>query len=192
MSGFYTVFNLFARRHELNNPFTENLNYVNSPLHTRNRFMNRPQPGCCEKDILPNRYRSITYGERQPHSADYRFYQQKGYALQRIRSYSEALESYIRADILQPDNSWTLRHTAQCYRMQGESTKALELLLRAEKYSSDSLSLQIQIGDCLVDLKRYEEALSRFFKVDYLKPDYVKAWRAIAWCAFSWQDRPLY
>ena len=31
---------------------------------------------------------------------------------------------------------------------------------------------------------RYDEALTRFFKVDYLKPDYVKAWRAIAWCAF--------
>ena len=46
------------------------------------------------------------------------------------------------------------------------------------------MSLQIQIGECLVDLKRYDEALQRFYKVDYLKPDYHKAWRAIAWCAF--------
>ena len=60
----------------------------------------------------------------------------------------------------------------------------MELLLQAEKRSADNLSLQIQIGDCLVDLKRYDDALTRFFKVDYLKPDYPKAWRAIAWCAF--------
>lgn len=186
----YRFFNLFARRHEFNNPFTENLNLlVNSPLSIL------LQTDSAEQTIAAWLLRKKYFAESvqvynimekrgNPYSADYRFYQQKGYALQRIRSYSEALESYIRADILQPDNSWTLRHTAQCYRMQGESTKALELLLRAEKYSSDSLSLQIQIGDCLVDLKRYEEALSRFFKVDYLKPDYVKAWRAIAWCAF--------
>ena len=66
----------------------------------------------------------------------------------------------------------------------GEPKEALQLLLQAEKNSADNLSLQIQIGDCLVDLKLYDDALTRFFKVDYLKPDYPKAWRAIAWCAF--------
>ena len=73
---------------------------------------------------------------------------------------------------------------AQCCRFTSNPSQALELLLQAEKLDSDNLSLQIQIGDCLVDLKRYEEALTRFFKVDYLKPDYPKAWRAIGWCAF--------
>ena len=78
-------------------------------------------------------------------------------------------------------------HTAaliSCNRLTGNPDAALELLLQAEKRSTDNLSLQIQIGDCLVDLKRYDDALMRFFKVDYLKPDYPKAWRAIAWCAF--------
>ena len=68
--------------------------------------------------------------------------------------------------------------------MLGQPNEALNLLLEAEKNNADNLSLQIQIGDCLVDLKRYDEALTRFFKVDYLKPDYPKAWRAIGWCAF--------
>ena len=119
-----------------------------------------------------------------PYSTDYRFYQQMGYALQRTRQYEDALEAYRRADILQSDNGWTLRHTAQCYRLTAHPQEALELLLQAEKRNPDDLSLQIMIGDCLVDLKRYDEALTRFFKVDYLKPDYPKAWRAIAWCAF--------
>ena len=33
-------------------------------------------------------------------------------------------------------------------------------------------------------MQRYDDALVRFFKVDYLKPEYPKAWRAIGWCAF--------
>ena len=119
-----------------------------------------------------------------PYSTDYRFYQQLGYALQRTQAYGEALEAYRRSDILQSDNNWTLRHSAQCLRILGKPQDALELLLQAEKKSADNLSLQIQIGDCLVDLKRYDDALTRFYKVDYLKPDYPKAWRAIGWCAF--------
>ena len=77
-----------------------------------------------------------------------------------------------------------MRHSAQCLRILGNPEEAPSLLLEAEKNNQDNLSLQIQIGDCLVDLKRYDEALTRFFKVDYLKPDYSKAWRAIGWCAF--------
>ena len=119
-----------------------------------------------------------------PYSTDYRFYQQMGYALQRTQAYKEALEAYHRSDILQGDNDWTLRHSAQCLCILGQPADALQLLLQAEKRNPDNLPLQIQIGDCLVDLKRYDDALTRFFKVDYLKPEYPKAWRAIAWCAF--------
>jgi tetratricopeptide (TPR) repeat protein len=35
-----------------------------------------------------------------------------------------------------------------------------------------------------VELGSYEQALNRFYKVEYMQPDSVKAWRAIAWCAF--------
>jgi tetratricopeptide (TPR) repeat protein len=107
-----------------------------------------------------------------------------GYAQQRTQQYADALESYRRADILQSDNGWTLRHMAQCLRLTSQPAQALKILLQAEKLAADNLSLQIQIGDCMVDLRQYDDALTRFFKVDYLKPDYPKAWRAIAWCAF--------
>ena len=33
-------------------------------------------------------------------------------------------------------------------------------------------------------MKRYEEAFTRFFKVEYLEPDSIRSWRAIAWCSF--------
>ena len=186
----YRFFNLFSRRHEFRNPFDDNLNLLtDNPLSPLLQTDDSEQTiaawllgkGYYDKAVSAYRLMEST---AHPYSTDYRFYQQMGYALQRIQHYDDALESYRRADILQPDNGWTLRHYAQCYRLTGQPKDALELLLQAEKRSADNLSLQIQIGDCLVDLKRYDEALTRFFKVDYLKPDYPKAWRAIGWCAF--------
>ena len=186
----YRFFNLFSRRHEFRNPFDGNLNLLtDNPLSLLLQSDDSEQTiaswllGKNYFDEAVTAYRLMESGAH-PYSTDYRFYQQMGYALQRTRQYEDALEAYRRADILQPDNGWTLRHTAQCYRLTGNPEAALELLLQAEKRSADNLSLQIQIGDCLVDLKRYDDALTRFFKVDYLKPDYPKAWRAITWCAF--------
>ena len=186
----YRFFNLFSRRHEFRNPFNDNLN-----LLTDNPLSILLESDDSELEIATWLMRKGYFGEAvtafrlmerniHPYSTDYRFYQQTGYALQREHRYEEALEAYRRADILQPDNGWTLRHTAQCLRLTSHPEEALPLLLQAERQDTDNLSLQIQIGDCLVDLKRYDEALTRFFKVDYLKPGYVKAWRAIAWCAF--------
>ena len=195
----YRFFNLFSRRHEFRNPFDDNINMLTdnplSILLESDDSEHEIASWLMRKGYFSEAITAFRLMERNihPYSTDYRFYQQMGYALQREQRYEEALEAYNRADILQPDNPWTLRHTAQCQRLTAHPKEALELLLQAEKLDADNLSLQIQIGDCLVDLKRYDEALTRFFKVDYLKPDYVKAWRAIAWCAFlaDRKDRSL-
>jgi tetratricopeptide (TPR) repeat protein len=186
----YRFFNLFSRRHEFRNPFDGNLNLLTdnpvSPLLQTVESEQAIAAWLLGKNYYQEAVQAFRLMEStaHPYSTDYRFYQQMGYALQRTQSYKEALEAYHRSDILQSDNNWTLRHSAQCLRILGQPEQALDMLLQAEKRSSDNLSLQIQIGDCLVDLKRYDDALTRFFKVDYLKPDYPKAWRAIGWCAF--------
>ena len=185
----YRFFNLFSRRHEFRNPFDNGLNLLSdnilSILVKADESVKTIAAWLLGKDYFDEAVQAYRLMEENanPYSADYRFYQQMGYAQQRIQQYEDALESYRRADILQSDNGWTLRHMAQCLRLTSRPADALELLLQAEKRDSENLSLQIQIGDCLVDLKRYDDALTRFFKVDYLKPDYPKAWRAIAWCA---------
>ena len=186
----YRFFNLFSRRHEFQDPFSGNLNLLtNTPLSILLQTDDSEQKIAAwllQKNYYTEAVQAYRLMEQRanPYSTDYRFYQQLGYALQRTQSYSDALEAYRRSDILQSNNNWTMRHSAQCLRVLGKPDEALTLLLEAEKSSADNLSLQIQIGDCLVDLKRYDEALTRFFKVDYLKPDYPKAWRAIGWCAF--------
>ena len=42
------------------------------------------------------------------------FYQELGYCLQKEERYKEAVDYYTRADIIKPDNVWTLQHIAQC------------------------------------------------------------------------------
>lgn len=118
------------------------------------------------------------------YATDNGLYQKIGYCLQAAGQYDKALEAYLQAEIIQPDNTWTVRRIAACYRSLKNSQKALEYYLRAESLQPDNLSIELLIGHCYVEEKNYEEALKYYFKVDYLKPESGKAWRPIAWCSF--------
>ena len=123
--------------------------------------------------------------ETQTENAEYLAitFQKIGYCRQMIQRYTEALEAYQHADILNPDNKWLLKHMALCYRSLKETQKALEYYLRYETLAPENLSNTLSIGHCYLELKNYAEALKYYFKVDYLKPS-GKTWRAIAWCSF--------
>ena len=62
--------------------------------------------------------------------------------------------------------------------------QALQYFKKIESVQPDNLNLSLQIGQCLVALKRYEEALGYFFKVEYLEKNPNNARRAIGWCSF--------
>ena len=89
-----------------------------------------------------------------------------------------------KADIIKPDTLWTIRHIAQCYRLQGELEKALCYYQLAEDLAPENISLLLQTGESFASTKRYEEAFARFFKVEFLKPGSQRALRAIAWYSF--------
>lgn len=56
-------------------------------------------------------------------SAEY--YQKFGYALQKRKKYTEAIQAYLKADTLKPDNIWNNRHLAICYRLNRNYQAAL-------------------------------------------------------------------
>ena len=186
----YRFFNLFYRKHEFQNPFEQDLVLTRceafNPLFHNDNAESEISSFLLRKKHYADAIQTFELLEESgsPLSIDFRFYQQKGYAQQKNGNCAQALESYLRADILQADNPWTLRHMAQCYRMMNQPSKALDILIEAEKSDTENISLMVQIGDCLIDLKRYDEALAHFFKADYLNPGQRKTWRAIAWCAF--------
>lgn len=112
------------------------------------------------------------------------FYQQAGYAYQKLRKLDEAIATYLKADTIKPDNVWTNRHLAICYRLARNFSKALEYYRKAEEVMPEDHNIVFHIGSCLAELQQYNEALNYFFKLDFMESDCIKAWRGIAWCSF--------
>jgi len=110
--------------------------------------------------------------------------QKKGYCLQMLGNLEEALSTYLKADLLNSNNSWTINKLAYCYRALKQPQEALEYYSKAAALNPDSMSIQLHIGHCYLELKNYSEALKCYFKVEYLSNGKEKAWRPIAWCSF--------
>lgn len=111
-------------------------------------------------------------------------YQKKGYALQKEKKYTEAIEAYLKADLLKPDNVWNNRHLATCYRLNRNYQTALTYYKKVEKEVSEDKNAIFYTATCLAELGQYEEALNYFFKLDFIERNSVKAWRGIGWCSF--------
>lgn len=110
--------------------------------------------------------------------------QKIAYCLQKQNYYDRALSYYLKADLIHPDNKWTLRKIAYCYRQLKNPSKALEYYMHAGNIDPDHLQTQVSIGACLIDTEQFEEALKYYFKVEYLEPSNTKVWRPIGWCSF--------
>jgi len=90
----------------------------------------------------------------------------------------------MKADLYGVNHLWNLKKIAICCRNLKKPLKALEYYRAAEKIKPEDLGIQLNIGNCLLELEDYEEALRCFFKVEYLSPGNKKVWRPIAWCSF--------
>lgn len=111
-------------------------------------------------------------------------YQKAGYIMQKQKNYKAAFQHYEHADILQPDNVWTNKHLAQCYKLSGNTPMALKYYQKVESAQPDNLNIALQIGQCLARMEQYGKALAYFYKVEYLEKNPNNARRAIAWCSF--------
>lgn len=112
------------------------------------------------------------------------FYQKLGYALQKRKRYNEAIDAFIKADTLKPDNIWNNRHLATCYRLNRNYKAALTYYKRVEEIVPEDTNAIFYIGNCLAELGEFEEALNYFFKLDFMQTNSLKAWRGIGWCSF--------
>ncbi len=110
--------------------------------------------------------------------------QKLAYCYQQNKKYTKALNQYLRADILKPEQLWTTKKIALMYKHLKQPEKALEYYLIAERINQEDLYTQASIGHCHLDLKNYNEALKYYFKVEYLDESNTKVWRPIAWCSF--------
>ncbi len=111
-------------------------------------------------------------------------YQKVGYAYQKTSQLKNALDAYLKADIIQPDDIWTVKKIALCYRLSGNYVKSLEFYLHADFLNPEQFSIQMQIANSYLQLGKYKEALKIYFKLDAQYEDNIKIHRAIAWASF--------
>lgn len=186
----YRFFKLSRHRNEFSDPFTKSQNLLSEetlrPLMQNEETILHTFHYLVEKEYFGEAIEAgrILESKENKSGCDAQFYQKMGYCQQKECCYRTAIESYTKADILQPDSLWTMRHIAQCYRLIGDFENALHYYIAAEEIAPENLTLLLQTGECLAVLKRYDEAFARFFKVEYLDTNSQRATRAIAWCSF--------
>ena len=186
----YRFFKLSIFKREFVDPFTLSLNLLEDDClgkHLRKReillniFHYLVQKEYYSEAFTVGRAIEKSTGQND---CEAQFYQEMGYCKQKLSEYDEALNYYHKADIVSPDNLWTVRHIAQCYRMNRNPKAALPYYHQAERLAPENCAILMQTGELLAALKNYDEAFKRFFKAEYLEPQSLRTWRAIAWYSF--------
>ncbi len=188
IQDFYRFFNLHPRKAEFRNPFRSDLylfscrtletalGSAKAKLPFAEFFFHKELWG--EAETL---YQKII--TRQGATVD--VYQKRGFCMQQEMKYTEAIDMYQRADLLNPKQRWVLKNMAYCYRQLGEYEKALHCYGQLKALSSeDSLPLSMQIGMCLLNMGKLNEAMNAFFEAEFMDEQSSRPWRAIAWCSF--------
>jgi len=111
-------------------------------------------------------------------------YQKKGYSYQQTSQLQKALDAYLKADIIQPDDGWTIRKIALCYWLLGNFEKALEFYQHADFLKPNQPNVLLHVGHCYLELGKFKEALNVYFRLDAEDGENSKVWRAITWCSF--------
>ncbi|MDR0825092.1 MAG: hypothetical protein LBN74_08360 [Prevotella sp.] len=111
-------------------------------------------------------------------------WQKIGYCKQMLNDQTGALDAYLQADLLKPDNSWIIKRIAQLYRALKKTELSLVYYTKAAKLNPDNVNTELNIGHCYLELGDYEQALNIYFKVELLESKGTKAQRPIAWTAF--------
>lgn len=183
----YRFFRLFNRRYDFKDVFRETIHLykytILQPILQKKEYLREIAEFLFRKEYIleaTNAYESLL----DLSGDDVEIYQKIGYCRQKMKHYQLAIEAYLKADLLKPDNVWTNRNLATCYRMDQQFDKALSYYRKVEEVKPDNPNILFHIGRCLAEQGKTEEALNYFFKLDFLENDSLRAWRAIGWCSF--------
>lgn len=183
----YRFFKLWKRHQEEEDIFKWKFNLWDSPFLgdalQQEDFVKELADYLLQKEYMEEAY-TLYRKLMDNHSQVAEVYQKAGYIMQKQKNYKEAFRHYEHADILLPDNVWTNKHLAQCYKLSGNIPMALKYYRKVESVQPDNLNIALQIGQCYARTEQYGEALAYFYKVEYLEKNPDNARRAIAWCSF--------
>lgn len=182
VADLYRYFTLFRRRDMQVNPFACPLVLHAYPaiaalFHTPKRAH---ELGDLAFDLGLYNQAVVYYGQAQPTVS---LLQKVGYCHQVAHAYDLALQAYERAELMDGDSVWTLRHLAACLRLKGDYPAALNVYRRLDTLCPEDAEIALHMGECMLQQERYDDARKVLFKAYYLKQDAPAIWRALAWCS---------
>lgn len=183
----YRFFKLYPYKNNFFDIFKLRLNFYDkksiAPLISDHKSMFQIANYCFDKNFFAEAlgiYRKLIADG----SLESDLWQKVGYCKQMLDDLSGALEAFLQAELLSPDNSWIIKRIAQVYRSLKDPQHALEYYQRAAQLNPNNLNIELNIGHCYLDLGEYDKALNSYFKIEVLDSKSSKAWRPIAWTAF--------
>lgn len=118
--------------------------------------------------------------ENEPTAA---VFQKIGYCYQQLSDINSALEAFLKADIIQPDDLWTTKKIALCYKLLGNFEKALDYYKHANFLRPNQQKVLLQIANCYLELEQYKNALEIYAGLEIADENNQKVQRSIVWCA---------
>ena len=183
----YRFYTLSQRRKEFFNPFEQEITLhrisVLQPILNKAELLKEIADYRIRKEYWTEALDILQLLMKQPQPDAY-IYQKAGYCYQKLKYYTDAIEAYMKADVLKPDHLWTIRHLATCYRHTQNYEKAAEYYQKVLTVQPENQQVILFLGNCLAELKHYNEAMNYFFKLDFMEDNNVKAWRSIGWYSF--------
>ncbi len=119
--------------------------------------------------------------ENEPTAA---VFQKIGYCYQQLSDLKSALDAFLKADIIQPDDLWTTKKIALCYKLLGDFEKAIDYYKHANFLRPNQQKIALQIANCHLELKQYKQALEIYTGLELADENNQKVQRAIVWSAF--------
>jgi len=187
----YRFFKLFRYKNNFFDIFKLRLNFYDkksiAPLISDKESMTQIANYCFDKNFFAEAeavyLKIIEYGI--DNESD--IWQRLGYCRQMLNQLQGALDAYLQAELLSPQNPWIIKRIAQVYKSLKDPQHSLEYYRRASQLNPDNLNIELNIGHCYLELGDYEKALNCYFKIEVLDSKTNKAWRPIAWTAFLLQ-----
>lgn len=191
VQSLYRFFRLFRRRGDFRNPFANEINLTEvKPL--QNDFLEDSTLQLIGEFYFKHRYYKEALGVfklREAHNfPDATLYQKMGYCLQKLGDIEGAITYYEQSELLTGSRQWTTRRLASAHKQLGHYAEALDYFNRLETMQPDKFSTAMNIGQCLLALKRYDEASKAFYKAEYLDETSEKPKRLLAWSLFMQND----
>lgn len=101
---------------------------------------------------------------------DYKFWQKKGFCLQRMEEYAKAKECFIKADNLRPNSKWTLTHLARTAVKTRDYREAMDCYQQLLGIEEENTSYMFYYAECCMKMHKYGKALGILYKANYLNP----------------------